>query len=135
MKNRMTLSGKGISFPASVFLIVVVAIVLYPLSILCAPPDVAVPNDIDQKGLPTKQPQGKEVTVPKVEGMTLDHARLTLEKAGLRFKLADQPTSVKTQSLVGKVATQNPAARSRVKFGSAVVVSPYVLETSKSKQK
>ncbi len=70
-----------------------------------------------------------EVAVPKVVGMTVDQARLTLERAGLRFKLANQPTATTNQALAGKVAAQNPAAGAKARMGSTVMVSPYVLKT------
>jgi hypothetical protein len=129
MNNKMTPLGKRIDLPVLVLLIVIVSSILHPLSILSAPPDEATTDTFVQSGLQAKQPPpGKAVAVPKVVGMSINQARLTLEKVGLRLKLAHQPAITKHSALVGKVAKQHPAAHSHLSPGNNVVVVPYVLK-------
>jgi len=74
-----------------------------------------------------------DVTVPRLIGMSVDQARLTLEKAGLQLKLAAKPTPTSNQVQAGKVAAQNPAAGSRLAKGKSVQVSPYAYSGPKRK--
>jgi hypothetical protein len=74
-----------------------------------------------------------DVTVPNVVGMSMDQARLTLEKAGLQFKLAAKPTPTTNQAQAGKVAAQNPVSGSRLAKGKAVQVSPFAFTAPKRK--
>jgi hypothetical protein len=129
MINKLTLTEKMRIFSFSILFIFIATILLQPAAVLGTQPGETVTDATVPAG-PQEKPssQEKSVSVPKVLGMNINQARLTLEKVGLRLKLAKQPATTKKHTLVGKVAKQHPSAHSQLSPGSDVLVAPYILK-------
>jgi beta-lactam-binding protein with PASTA domain/tRNA A-37 threonylcarbamoyl transferase component Bud32 len=65
----------------------------------------------------------EKVSVPDVKGKTLDEATKALADAGLTVAANPAPVETDDQTLVGKVADQNPPAGQSVQAGSPVTLS------------